>query len=53
MMKKSFLPVLFLLLAALPAFGTDTVIEEIIARVNNDIITRSELQHSKEEERQE
>jgi peptidyl-prolyl cis-trans isomerase SurA len=53
MMKKSFLPVVFLLLAALPAWGADTVIEEIIARVNNDIITRSELQHSKEEVRQE
>jgi len=56
MMKKSFVPVLFLL-AALPAWCADTtsnsVIEEIIVRVNNDIITRSELLHSKEEVRQE
>ena len=56
MMKKPFLPVL-LLLAALPACCADTtttsVIEEILARVNNDIITHSELQHSKDEVRQE
>ncbi|HVP50871.1 MAG TPA: peptidylprolyl isomerase [Terriglobales bacterium] len=58
MMNKSLLPVL-LLLAALPGWCADTttttstVIEEIVARVNNDIITRSELQHSKDETRQE
>jgi len=52
MIKKSLLPAL-LLLAALPVWSGDTVIEEIVARVNNDIITRSELQHSKEEVRQE
>ena len=56
MIKKPFLPVLFLLVA-LPAWCADTtsnsVIEEIIVRVNNDIITRSELLHSKEEVRQE
>ncbi len=52
-MKKSFLPLLLLLLAALPACGVDTVIEEIITRVNNDIVTRSELEHSREEVRQE
>jgi len=56
MMKQSFLPVLFLL-AALPAWGADTttttVVEEILVRVNNDIITHSELDHSKEEVRQE
>lgn len=52
MMKKPFLPVL-LLLAALPAWCADTVIEEVIARVNNDIVTRSELQRSKDEVRQE
>jgi len=56
MMKKWFLPVLFLL-AALPAWCADTttstVIEEILVRVNNDIITGSELQHSKDEVRQE
>jgi len=55
MMKKSLLPVL-MLLAALPAWCADTtttVIEEVIARINNDIVTRSELQHSKDEVRQE
>ncbi|MGC2323206.1 MAG: peptidylprolyl isomerase [Terriglobales bacterium] len=52
-MKKSFLPLLLLLLAVLPACGVDTVIEEIITRVNNDIVTRSELEHSREEVRQE
>jgi peptidyl-prolyl cis-trans isomerase SurA len=56
-MKKLFLPVLFLL-AALPAWcadttTTNTVIEEILVRVNNDVVTRSELQRSREEVRQE
>jgi peptidyl-prolyl cis-trans isomerase SurA len=38
-------------LVALPAIlrADDPVIEEIIARVNNQIVTRSEYQHSKEE----
>jgi len=31
------------------AFATDTVIEEIVARVNNQIITRSELNRSREQ----
>ena len=31
------------------AFGADTVIEEIVARVNNQIITRSELNRSREQ----
>jgi peptidyl-prolyl cis-trans isomerase SurA len=57
MMKKPFLPVLLLLLAALPAWcadtTTNTVIEEVVARINSDIVTRSELQHSKDEVRQE
>ena len=56
MMKKSFLPVLFLLVT-LPMWAADTtnvtVVEEILARVNSDIITHSELDHSKEEVRQE
>ncbi len=52
-MMKKLLPVLFLLFAALPGWCADTVIEEVIARVNNDIITRSELQRSKEEVRHE
>src|SRR5690242_12545276 len=31
------------------AFGADTVIEEIICRINGSIITRSDLQRSKED----
>ena len=58
MMKKSSLPVLFFLLAALPAWCADTatattVIEEVIVRINSDIVTHSELQRSKDEVRQE
>ena len=58
MMKKCFLLVLLFLLAALSAWCADTapatnVVEEVVARVNSDIITRSELQHSKDELRQE
>jgi peptidyl-prolyl cis-trans isomerase SurA len=52
-MKKWFLPMLFLLLAALPAWGADSVIEEIVARINSDIVTRTELQRSRDEVRQE
>ena len=58
-MKKSFLTVLFFVLTALPAWCADTapagatVIEEVVARVNSDVISRSELQHSKDELRQE
>ncbi|HKS72000.1 MAG TPA: peptidylprolyl isomerase [Terriglobales bacterium] len=40
-------------LLALPAFGADTVVEEIVARVNNQIITRSEYQRSKDQLKQE
>jgi peptidyl-prolyl cis-trans isomerase SurA len=52
-MKKCFLSFAFLCLTV-TAFSADTtVIEEVIARVNNDIITHSELQRSKDEVRQE
>ena len=44
---KKLIPLLLLALGALAV--ADTVIEEIIARVNNDIITRSELQRSREQ----
>jgi peptidyl-prolyl cis-trans isomerase SurA len=45
---------LLALLVALPAaLGADTVIEEIIARVNNSIITRTEYLHSKDQLKQE
>ena len=33
---------------SLPAFAQDTVLEEIVARINNQIISRSELQRSRE-----
>jgi len=45
---KALLLVLFIV-AAIPAFAVDTVIEEIVARVNNQIITRSEYFRSQEE----
>jgi len=55
MTKKPFLYALLLL--ALPAWCADTttstVIEEVVARINSDIVTRSELQRSKDEVRQE
>jgi peptidyl-prolyl cis-trans isomerase SurA len=45
---------LLLGLVALPmAVGADTVVEEIIARVNNSIITRTEFNRSKEQLKQE
>lgn len=52
MRKPILLPLLIVCLVALPVCA-DTVIEEIIARVNNQIITRSEFQHSKEQLKQE
>jgi len=48
-MKKVFLAGVLVSLAALCAFAGDTVVEDIIARVNNQIITRSELQRAKEQ----
>ncbi|HET8666665.1 MAG TPA: peptidylprolyl isomerase [Terriglobales bacterium] len=48
-MKRLLLLPLTLCLVAASAFAGDTVIEEIIARVNNQIITRSELQKNKEQ----
>ena len=48
-MRKIF-PYLLLCFVAVPLSVTaDTVIEEIIARVNNQIITRTEYQRSKEQ----
>jgi len=54
-MRKIPLFVLIVLLAAIavPVNAADTVVEEIIARVNNQIITRSEFVRSKEQTRQE
>lgn len=50
-MKK--IPLLFIALACLPVFASGQVVEEIIARVNNQIITRSEFQRSKDQLRDE
>jgi peptidyl-prolyl cis-trans isomerase SurA len=46
-MKKILL--ILLPLACLPVFCAGQVVEEIIARVNNEIITRSEFEHSKDQ----
>lgn len=50
-MKK--LTVIFACLICLPALAADQVVEEIIARVNNQIITRSEFARSKDQLRDE
>ena len=42
-----------LCLMVLPVFAADTVVEEIVARVNNQIITSSEFRRSEEELRKE
>ena len=53
-MKKNVVLVAIVCLSALPAaLNADTVIEEIIARVNNQIITRSEYQREREQLKQE
>jgi len=49
-MRTLFSRLLLVCVAIAPAFlQADTVVEEIIARVNNQIITRSEYQRSKEQ----
>ncbi len=50
-MKK--LPLILIALACLPALAAGQVVEEIIARVNNQIITRSEIARSKDQLRDE
>jgi peptidyl-prolyl cis-trans isomerase SurA len=52
-MRRLLSSVLLLYLLTLSASSADRVIEEIIARVNNQIITRTEFQRSKEQLRQE
>src|SRR5438105_2047600 len=47
-MRPSVFTLLAALLLALP-LAADTVVEEIVARVNNDIITRSEFQRSRDQ----
>src|SRR4051795_3650965 len=51
MMKKFFL--LLIVLTCAPLVASGQVVEEIIARVNNQIITRSELARSKDQLRDE
>lgn len=50
-MKKLFL--ILIVLICLPTFASAQVVEEIIARVNNQIITRSELARSKDQLKEE
>jgi len=50
-MKK--LCLVFIALACLPALAAGQVVEEIIARVNNQIITRSEFERSKDQLKEE
>ena len=52
MAKRSF--ILILSLSIVPAlFSADTVVEEIVARVNNQIISRSQYQHEEKQLRDE
>ncbi|HWX93584.1 MAG TPA: peptidylprolyl isomerase [Terriglobales bacterium] len=48
-MKKSHFVTMLVSLATLPLLGADTVVEQIIARVNNSIITRSDYLRSEEQ----
>lgn len=48
MKLRAWMPLLALGLLSLP-LTADTVIEEIVARINSDIITRSEVQQSREQ----
>ena len=48
MKLRAWMPLLALSLLSLP-LTADTVIEEIVARINSDIITRSEIQQSREQ----
>jgi peptidyl-prolyl cis-trans isomerase SurA len=52
-MSKSLIYVLFVALLLPVAFSADTVVESIVARVNNQIITRSEYQHEEEQLKEE
>ncbi len=50
MRKKLFAPALLIAAIWLPGFlSADTVVEEIVARVNNQIITRSAYQHEQQQ----
>ena len=47
------LPLIVIVLACMPALASGQVVEEIIARVNNQIITRSEFSRNKDQLRDE
>lgn len=48
-MKKAVLAIAVVCLVSALAFAGDTVIEQIIARINNSIITRTDLQRAKDD----
>src|ERR1700751_4343611 len=48
-MKRLYCMSLLVCLATIPALSADTVVEEIIARINNSIITRSDYLRSKDQ----
>src|SRR5262252_7957071 len=50
---KNRLPLILIVLACMPALAAGQVVEEIIARVNNQIITRSEFNRNKDQLRDE
>jgi peptidyl-prolyl cis-trans isomerase SurA len=50
---RRLLPLVLVVLVALPALSADTVIETIVARVNNRIITLSDYKRSEQELKQE
>src|SRR5215831_15336145 len=52
-MRRLFLLVFFVPAVLSVALGADTVVEEIVARVNNQIVTRSEYVQAKDQLKQE
>jgi peptidyl-prolyl cis-trans isomerase SurA len=52
-MKKLISCSVLVCVAALPAFSANQVVEEIVARVNNRIVTLTDFRHSEESSRQE
>lgn len=52
-MRKLLFAAVLCCLFAIPAFSADTVIEEIVARVNDQIITRTEYTRSRDQLKQE
>ena len=53
LMRAKYFALFLVVLIAASAFAADQVVEEIVARVNNSIITRSEFLRSKEDLRKE